>query len=62
MSISKWAYIPEMCDGDICPGECDICPKADAEGFEIDEDDYINFEEEEENGNRNNDNMYNDNN
>lgn len=29
MSISKWAYIPEMCDGDICPGECDICPKAD---------------------------------
>ena len=40
----------------------EVGEKVDAEGLEIDEDDYINFEEEEENGNRNNDNMYHDNN
>ena len=28
MSVSKWAYKPEKCDGDICVGECDLCPKA----------------------------------
>ena len=27
MSVSKWAYEPEICDGDICSGECDHCPK-----------------------------------
>ncbi len=25
MSVSLWAYEPEKCDGDFCPGECDIC-------------------------------------
>lgn len=29
MSCSKWAYDPEKCDGDFCPGDCDICGKAD---------------------------------
>lgn len=29
MSVSKWAYSPEVCDGDYCPGECDLCPKAE---------------------------------
>lgn len=24
-----WAYDPEICDGDYCPMNCDICPKAD---------------------------------
>lgn len=28
MSVSKWAYNPEMCDGEPCPGDCDFCPKA----------------------------------
>lgn len=28
MSVSKWAYTPEVCDGDICVGECDQCSKA----------------------------------
>ena len=28
MSVSKWAYEPKVCDGDICVGECDQCPKA----------------------------------
>ena len=28
MSVSKWAYIPEVCDGDICVGDCDKCSKA----------------------------------
>lgn len=28
MSVSKWAYSPEKCDGDFCIGECDKCPKA----------------------------------
>lgn len=29
MSISKWAYVAEKCDGDFCCGDCDSCPKAD---------------------------------
>ena len=29
MSCSKWAYLPERCDGDFCPGDCDCCGKAD---------------------------------
>lgn len=29
MSVSKWAYHPEVCDGDYCPGDCDECKKAD---------------------------------
>ena len=28
MSVSKWAYTPEKCDGDFCPGDCDYCSKA----------------------------------
>ena len=27
MSVSKWAYVPEKCDGDFCPGDCDWCRK-----------------------------------
>ena len=35
-----WAYNPEVCDGDICPQNCDHCSKADlAMGAEDDEDD-----------------------
>ena len=26
MSISKWAYTPEKCDGKPCYGDCDYCP------------------------------------
>lgn len=29
MSISKWAYIPDQCDGNFCVGDCDRCPKAE---------------------------------
>ena len=29
MSVSLWAYCPAYCDGDFCPGDCDLCPKAD---------------------------------
>ena len=28
MSVSKWAYSPDKCDGEFCPGDCDSCPKA----------------------------------
>lgn len=28
MSVSKYDYIPEKCDGDYCPGDCDLCSKA----------------------------------
>ena len=28
MSCSKWAYVPEKCDGDFCAGDCDFCTKA----------------------------------
>lgn len=27
MSVSKWAYSPELCDGERCPGDCDLCSK-----------------------------------
>ena len=37
MSVSKWAYSPEKCDGDFCPGDCDYCNKA---WEDDDEDDY----------------------
>ena len=29
MSVHRWAYTPEKCDGDYCPGDCDYCQKAD---------------------------------
>lgn len=25
MSVSKWAYEPEKCDGQPCIGDCDLC-------------------------------------
>ena len=28
MSVSKWAYEPDKCDGDFCIGDCDKCGKA----------------------------------
>lgn len=28
MSVSKWAYDPDKCDGDYCVGDCDFCHKA----------------------------------
>ena len=31
MSVSKWAYEPEKCDYDFCPGDCDFCHKAEGE-------------------------------
>ena len=34
MSVSKWAYEPEKCDGDYCPGDCDLCSKADKDDDE----------------------------
>ena len=31
MSVSKWAYSPEKCDGEYCIGDCDLCYKAEYE-------------------------------
>lgn len=28
MSVSKWAYSPEKCDGQPCVGDCNTCSKA----------------------------------
>ena len=42
MSVSKWAYSPDKCDGDYCPGECDLCSKKD-EGEEEDARDESNW-------------------
>jgi len=25
-----WLYVPEVCDGDFCPQDCDRCYKSDA--------------------------------
>lgn len=27
MSVHRWAWIKEKCDGDYCPGNCDNCFK-----------------------------------
>lgn len=35
MSVDKWAYIPEKCDGALCVGDCDCCVLKD-EGSEDD--------------------------
>lgn len=29
MSVSKWAYEADKCEGQPCPGDCDLCSKAD---------------------------------
>ena len=29
MSVSKWAYQPSKCDGNPCPGDCDLCSRRD---------------------------------
>ena len=34
MSVSKWAYDPDKCDGDLCPGDCDMCSKTESEETE----------------------------
>lgn len=41
MSVSKWAYSPEKCDGDYCVGDCDFCPKADDDGEEVTVEDIV---------------------
>lgn len=39
MSVSLWAYDPDICDGDFCPCDCDFCRKAyDREVVTDDED------------------------
>lgn len=29
MSVSKWRYNPDLCDGHYCPGDCDLCGLTD---------------------------------
>ena len=29
MSVDLWAYIPQKCDNQPCPGDCDVCGKAE---------------------------------
>lgn len=38
MSVSHWAYDPDKCEGDFCPGDCDKCPKRDEDGEEESDD------------------------
>ena len=38
MSVSRWAYLPERCDGEACPGDCDLCSKAMDNVAEMEED------------------------
>ena len=33
MSVSKWAYTPEKCDGQLCVGDCYLCSKKDVLTF-----------------------------
>ncbi len=27
MSVDKWAFIPQKCIGEDCPGDCEDCPR-----------------------------------
>lgn len=29
MSVSKWSYSAEKCEGSSCPGDCDLCSRRD---------------------------------
>ena len=40
MSVSLWAYEPSICDGNACPGDCDLCSKAFEDEEEIQGFDY----------------------
>lgn len=35
MSVSKWAYKPERCDGQPCCGDCDVCLSRSSEQDEL---------------------------
>ena len=35
MSVSKWAYTPEKCDGRPCFGDCDKCSRAAMDEYEL---------------------------
>lgn len=37
MSVDLWSWT-ERCDGDYCPGDCDLCRKADEVEEETDDD------------------------
>ena len=37
MSCDKWAYVPGVCDGQICPGDCDLCTHRPEEDDEDDD-------------------------
>lgn len=37
MSTDRWAYSPEKCEGQTCPGDCDFCPLKDEEDEEVQE-------------------------
>ena len=37
MSCDMWAYEPDKCDGQPCPGDCDFCSRAE-QGEDEDED------------------------
>lgn len=42
MSCDKWAYSPNKCDGQPCPGDCDLCDLADV----LDDEDEEEIEQE----------------
>ena len=49
MSCDKWYYEPSICDGNICPGDCDLCdiPKdLDLDDLELDDEDEAEIERE----------------
>ena len=35
-----WAYDSDVCDGDFCPMNCDICHKAERDDDDADSDSY----------------------
>lgn len=45
MSVSKWAYDPNKCEGQMCVGDCDICSKKDelSEEYIRDACDFLNW-------------------
>lgn len=35
MSVSKWAYEADKCDGEPCVGDCDLCSKSENDEYMI---------------------------
>lgn len=46
MSVSKWNYDPDRCDGHYCPGDCWWCKRSPDHDGDVDDMDLMRAEAE----------------